>query len=258
MASRAQGDNRAEWGRQFRVTALMALVFAAGFSFQLAMGRSSFDAPLVVHAHALVFFGWVVLALMQSGLAASGRLDLHRRLGWLAAAWLLAMLVTGPLVTVNAVRMARSPFFFQPQAFLLQDIATLLCFFGLTAAALGLRHDSGWHRRLHLCALACLLGPAFGRLLPMPFMAPLAFEAAALPGLLFPAWLAWRETRSEGRLHPAWIPGLVVLPLTLALAQGLAHSALGDRLYAAAVAGSPGAARPGLSYPPPPLPPPGA
>lgn len=252
MATRAERDDRSAWARQARMTAAMALVFAAGFSFQLAMGRSSFEAPPVVHAHALIFFGWVVLALVQSGLAASGRLDLHRRLGWLGAAWLLAMLVVGPAVTVNAVRMARSPFFFQPQAFLFDDVASLLCFFALTAAALWMRHDSGWHRRLHFCALACLMGPAFGRLLPLPLLIPHAFVAAALPGLLFPAWLAWREAREDGRLHPAWVVGLVALPLALLLAQVLSHSALGDRLYAAAVAGSPGAARPGLVFPPSP------
>jgi len=252
MATLVGHDDRLAWVRQARLTALMALVFAAGFSFQLAMGRSSFDAPAIVHAHALVFFGWVVLALVQSGLAASGRLHLHRRLGWLGAAWLLAMLLVGPAVTLNAVRMERSPFFFQPQPFLFDDIATLLCFLVLTAAALAMRHDSGWHRRLHFAALACLMGPAFGRLLPMPLLVPHAFLAAALPGLLFPAWLAWRETREDGRLHPAWIIGLVALPLALLMAQLLAHSALGDRLYAAAVAGSPGAARPGMAFPPPP------
>lgn len=34
---------------------VMALVVVAGFSLQLAMGRSSFEAPLLVHAHAVVF-----------------------------------------------------------------------------------------------------------------------------------------------------------------------------------------------------------
>jgi hypothetical protein len=42
------------------------------------------------------------------------------------------------------------------------------------------------------------------------------------------------------------------LLLTLALAWGIGHSALGAALYDAVVAGTPGAAFPGLAYPPPP------
>lgn len=245
-------DSQASWRRQAWFTAAMALTFAAGFSFQLAMGRSSFDAPAIVHAHALIFFGWVVLALVQSGLAATGRLDIHRRLGWVALPWILAMLATGTAVTFNAVRSGRAPFFFQPQAFIIEDVALLACFLLLTIAALALRRAPGWHRRLHFAALACLLGPAFGRLLPMPLLMPWSFEIASLAGLVFPLGLALVEWRADGRLHPAWLVGIPALPVTLALALALVHSPAGDAIHAAAVAGSPAASRPGLAYPPPP------
>ena len=36
----------------------MAATIAAGFSFQLAMGRSSFGAPPLIHVHAIAFMGW--------------------------------------------------------------------------------------------------------------------------------------------------------------------------------------------------------
>ena len=45
---------------------VMALVLVAGFSVQLAMGRSSFSAPPLVHAHAVVFMGWVAIYLLQN------------------------------------------------------------------------------------------------------------------------------------------------------------------------------------------------
>ena len=51
----------------------------AGFSLQLAMGRSTFAAPLRVHVHAVLFMGWVAIMLTQSQLAMRGPLALHRR-----------------------------------------------------------------------------------------------------------------------------------------------------------------------------------
>jgi hypothetical protein len=62
-----------------RAAILMTLVVVAGFSLQLGMGRSSFSAPLLVHAHAVVFMGWVVIYLLQNVSVATGRMTLHRR-----------------------------------------------------------------------------------------------------------------------------------------------------------------------------------
>ena len=48
---------------------VMALVVAAGFSTQLAMGRSTFASPLRVHFHAVAFMGWVALFRCPTGIA---------------------------------------------------------------------------------------------------------------------------------------------------------------------------------------------
>lgn len=45
---------------------IMALVIVAGFSMQLAMGRSTFRAPAMVHVHALTFFGWTGFYLLRN------------------------------------------------------------------------------------------------------------------------------------------------------------------------------------------------
>lgn len=127
----------------------MAAVIFAGFSLQLGMGRSTFSSPLLVHAHAVVFMGWVLLFVLQSFFAATGRTGLHRSLGWIATAWMVAMLVLGCMVTVAMARRGHVPFFFRPLHFLIFDPGSLFTFAGLTTAAIIMRRKTEWHRRLH-------------------------------------------------------------------------------------------------------------
>ena len=242
------GDERFFLGGAIAMTAIVV----AGFSTQLAMGRSSFVAPPLVHAHATVFMGWVVIYLSQNILIATGRTTLHRRLGWIAAAWMVPMLGLGLAVTLAMVRRGQVPYFFRPVEFLILDPLSLLAFIGLTAAAIGLRGRTDWHRRLHFCAMAVLLGPAFGRLLPMPLLAPWAFEATVAACALLPIVGAISDQRRTGRVHPAWAVGLAVLVGYGLLTEMLTHSPLGAAIYEVATAGTPGAAIPSLDFPPPP------
>lgn len=235
-----------------RAAVAMAVVVATGFSFQLAMGRSTFAAPLLVHAHAVVFMGWVTLYLMQTALATTGNIALHRRLGWLGAIWVVPMIVLGMMVTVSMARRGQVPFFFQPLHFLVFDPVTILAFAGLTAAAIRLRRQTDWHRRLHFCGMAMLLGPAFGRLLPMPLLVPWAYEAVFAATLIFPVIGVASDIRRSGRAHPAWRWGIGTMAATLALTELITYSPAGNAVYRAVTAGSPGASVPALEFPPPP------
>lgn len=233
----------------------MALTVVLGFSVQLAMGRSSFGAPLRVHVHAVLFMGWVAIFLAQSLFATRGPMQLHRKLGWIAMGWMVLMLGAAMVVIVAMARNGTVPFFFLPQHFLLADPFILLGFMGLTAGAVVMRHRTDWHARLHMGGMAILTGPAFGRLLPMPLLVPYAFEIAGIGSALFLLAGMIRDMRRLGKVHPAWWIGLGVLVGTLALARVLAFSPFGDSVYNAAVAGYPGASVPGLEYgAPPPMP----
>jgi len=235
----------------FILSCAMAFVLLAAFGFHFAMGRSSFASPVVVHVHAVLAMGWLGIYVLQNWLVASGNVAAHRKLGWIAALWVPAMLVVGVATTVNAVQMGRVPFFFMPQRFLFGDPLTLLCFGALTAAALVMRRRTDWHRRLHLCAMAALMGPGFGRLLPMPFMGYYAFEIAAALGIIFPAIAIAREARA-GAVHPAWKFGVGALPVILLASLAFGQSAFGGSVYASVVAGTPGEAIGGLEYGAPP------
>ena len=231
---------------------LMAVLIVAGFTFQLAMGRSTFASPLRVHAHAILFMGWVAIYLLQNIFVATGRIDLHRRLGWFAALWMVAMVVSGFVVTVAMVRNGLVPFFFQPLQFVIFDPVTVIAFGGLTVAAILLRRRTEWHRRLHFCGMSLLLAPAFGRLLPLPLLQPWAWEAAFVASLLFPVVGARIDMKRRGSVHPAWIWGIGVTIGAFLVTQAITYSPVGISIYLAVTEGSPGAAVPPLEFAPPP------
>ncbi|MDZ4370254.1 MAG: hypothetical protein U1C74_02375 [Phenylobacterium sp.] len=249
IAGRLSSSGRRDDGFFLGGAIAMTLVLVAGFSLQLAMGRSSFSAPLFVHAHAVVFMGWVGIYLLQNVFVATGQMALHRRLGWIAAGWVVLMLVTGCVVTIAIVQRGAVPFFFRPLHFLVFDPLSLFAFAGLTAAAIRMRRQTDWHRRLHFCAMAMLLGPGFGRLLPMPLLAPWAWEATLVACLVFPVAGMIADLRRAGRIHPAWFWGVGTLIGSALLIEILTYSPVGGALYSAATAGTPGAAVAPLDFP---------
>ena len=231
---------------------IMAIIIAAAFSIQLWMGRSTFASPVRVHVHAVLFMGWVAIYLMQNSLVAVGRIDLHRKLGWVAAGWMVAMVVSGLVVTVAVVRSGTVPFFIQPLHYLIFDPVAVATFAGLTTAAILLRRRTEWHRRLHFCGMTILIGPAFGRLLPMPLLQPWAWEAAFAVALLFPIAGVRADIKRGGRVHPAWRWGIGAIIGSFALTQAVTYSRVGTAIYDAVTEGSPGAAVPPLEFQPPP------
>lgn len=238
----------------FLVSAIvMTLTIVAGFSLQFAAGRSSFSAPPLVHAHALVFMGWVAIYLLQNVLATSGGLRLHRRLGWLASLWMVPMLILGCAVTLALVRAGRVPFFFTPLQFIALDIFSLFAFIGLMIAGIINRRRTAWHRRLNFCAMALLLGPGVGRLLPLPLLIPYAFEATVVAVILFPIAGMIADVRRSGKIHPAWQWGMAVILGHAAVTEAFTHTDIGVPLYRVITAGTPGAGVAPNDLPPSPL-----
>jgi hypothetical protein len=237
----------------FRTLAIaMALTIVAGFSLNFAMGRSTFAARPLVHLHGLAFMGWVALFVTQAWLATRGPIALHRKLGWVGAGWIAVLIGMGIWITVDRVMLGTAPFFFRPQYFLIANPLGVFCFALLAWGAIRMRKQTDWHMRLHICAMAAIIGPAFGRLLPMPLLIPHAYDIAVLAGLVFPLVGMIRDWRRDGRVHPAWWAGVLAILATLPLAHLIAYSPVGDAIYGAVTAGHPGANVPGLEFAPPP------
>lgn len=229
----------------------MASVIVAGFSLNLAMGRSSFAVPLPYHVHAVIFMGWVALFLAQHVTASTGNWALHRSLGKLAYVWIPAMVLAGCTIMIVVARRNGGPFFFDMNEFLVSNLMLLLCFGGLALWALRRQRYHGWHRRLMLVAMAILTGPGYGRLLPTPLLMPYAWTALFLVTLILPAIAMVADKRKLGRVHPAYWWGMGIYVATFAGSMLLAYSPIGYAVTEWVVAGTPGAQRPMEAFLPP-------
>lgn len=254
MATREGAANHLGRDDRFflKMAIAMALTIVAGFSLQLAMGRSTFAAPAALHVHAVIFFGWTLLYVAQNYFVARGVMRVHRPLGWIAAGWAAAMVIVGIHTTVAMVQRGSAPFFFQPAFFLIMNSLSVLGFAGLTAAGIALRRRTEWHRRLLLCGTALLTGPAFGRLLPMPLMIPSSDWAVFAAILIFPVIGVMADRRRRGSVHPAWGWGIGVIAALQLATHAIAFSAPGLALYSAVTKGHPGEAVAPFDFPPPP------
>jgi hypothetical protein len=197
---------------------VMAVVIAAtvigGFgSFAMRGMIDAGRAPIWVHLHGAVFMAWTLLFVAQNALIARGSLALHRRMGWVAVGLACAMVPLGLLTAVMAVRLGRVPSFFTGPIFLSLSALELLAFTALLVAAIRLRRQTEWHRRLMLFAMIAIIGPAFGRLLPMPLLGDKGGLAVLGSQLLFVAAIIIHDMATQRRVHPAalWGTGVIIV-----------------------------------------------
>ncbi len=179
-----------------------------GFSttFITPLMKGDFEAPSIVYVHGALFFSWLLLLLYQAELVRARRIAAHRRSGWVGAAMAIAMAVSGGAVGVWATRRdlagglgdaARGQF--------VNILIEMGVFLGLVVAAVVLRRNRGWHKRLLLLATISILGPAWLRFrhflpgVPNPFV---TFSLIADSVLLIAVGHDLVTTR---RIHSAYV-----------------------------------------------------
>ena len=228
----------------FTMACVMAVTIFAGFLHNLIVGRSNFGEPWVVHLHAAVMISWIALYLAQNYLVFSDNVALHRRLGWLAAILLPAVVAMGFVITRWSLQSKGGPPFFAENEFLFGDLFAACTVGGLVLWAVTVRRNTGWHRRLMFCAFAILTVPGLGRLIPNMLLIPYAWWAGVLAAALFPVIGMLADKRRYGRVHPAWFWGLGLFLGVQAIGTVAAYSAPGLQLTRWVIAGTPGAQRP--------------
>jgi uncharacterized membrane protein YozB (DUF420 family) len=226
------------YGRFYLIMSLaMAAVFVAGFTTTVPGDFAPTPGlPLLLHVHGAVFTCWVLLFVAQPAFVARGSLALHRKVGMLGAWLAAAMVIMGLAATVFAIRVDRVPPFFPPAIFLVMNTIGILVFGGLVAGGVALRRNADWHKRLMLCATVSILGPGFGRALPMADFGPAAplimFGAIALFAFAGPVM----DLIVRKRIHPAYFWGVGAILISMVLIGPLAMSPLGQAALRAVLA----------------------
>lgn len=165
----------------------------------------------LIQTHALVFSAWMLLFIAQNTLVATGRTNIHRRLGILGAVLVPAMTVLGILTAIRGAKDGWNPGgpFADSQAFMVVGFGDILVFLCFAAAGLYYRHRPAIHKRLMLLAtVGGLMWPAITR---MPYVAG---RPALMFGLLAALVLAPAvyDRLSYSRFHPVSLwGGLLVL-----------------------------------------------
>jgi len=198
--------------------ALLVLTWAGivgGFGLDVIdhVRHSTRAYPMIVHVHALLFTGWLVLLTVQMMLVRGRRLDLHRRLG-LAMAWLIPVMVVVALATAWTVqRQVAAVHGPHGTQFISINLTDMLGFATLAGAAIFLRRDPPAHKRLMLLSLFYLSTAGFARLWLLT-IGPAGkenfwdfFVAYNLGGDVPVVLLGAYDLATRGRLHPAYVAG---------------------------------------------------
>ncbi len=187
--------------------------------------------PPILHVHAVVMGSYMLFLLTQTWLVATGRCELHRRIGPYGAMLAAALVVVGFILAPTMYRqvwfaLQAAP----PEAkgqlsalnLWMDNILLLQIRIGIVFAiliALGVRArraDSGFHKRMMIIAPATALPAAFDRMTWIPTTMP---ESPLGPDLYVLFALAplfvWDVIRNQ-RIHRAyWVFLAVALPFTV-------------------------------------------
>ena len=196
--------------RVYTWAALVALlVLFAGFAPTYYL-KGVYGAPelsTLKHVHGLVMTAWFVFFFVQVRLVATGRTQVHRKLGVAGLVLAAIVVAVGTATAIASARSGSAPIGVPPLVFLVMPLGEMVVFAALFAAAIAMRKTSPYHKRLMLLASISMLTPAMARL-PFDFIrtgGPPAFFA--LTDLVILACIAF-DTAKNRRLHPAFAAGL--------------------------------------------------
>jgi len=213
------------------MSVLLALVVLIGFARTYFLAGLFHARPLpspIVHIHAAVFTSWIALLVLQTSLAASGRADIHRRLGVAGLVLAPGIVTLGILVANEMLRRLWAVPGFDAGAIYAVALSEVLGFAVPVTLAFRLRRNPAFHKRLVLIGTIAMMTAGFGRW-PVHFLLhkPLPAMMATFGLLLL---LALYDLLALRRLHLATaLGGLWVVFIELT-AVAVGHTAVWQSL----------------------------
>jgi hypothetical protein len=215
MEATVENRRRVRPDRWFFVSfaCLAALVVAYGFSHTVSgnLLRAAIARPPILWAHAFVFFGWIVLFIVQTTLIRTRHVRWHRTLGGAGMLMGAAMPVIGVATSLQMARFDLDHGIYdaaESAAFLSIPFNDMTFFTGALAAAFWWRRCPEVHRRMMVLATCLLTAAAFAR---FPFITITALKWYAGVDTLLALAVAW-DIWDRGRLHRAYT---ISLPLVV-------------------------------------------
>ncbi len=191
----------------------IALVVFAGFAPTYYL-KYQFNGPplsLLKMVHGAAFTAWIALLVTQTGLIASNRRDLHRKLGVVGAGLAVLMVVLGTTLAVDALRRGFAPPGApSPIAFFAVPIADMVCFTVLVSLGVLNRKRMDYHKRFMLLATAAIIDAAVARI-QLNVIQRAALPMSFLVVDLFILVVVLYDLATKRRVHRATIWGGIII-----------------------------------------------
>jgi tryptophan-rich sensory protein len=192
----------------FVMSLLVAVVVVYGFSHTMGANliHPTVPRPRLLYFHAVIFFGWLVFFIVQSGLVRTRNVRLHRTLGWFGVALGITILVLGVSTAITMTRFKIAELHSTTAAMdMIIPMWDMIAFAVTFTLAIYWRKRPEYHRRMMLVATCVLTAAGFGRY-PIGLAYNYFYGGVDLLILLGVA----RDLMVNRRVHPVY---LYVLPL---------------------------------------------
>jgi hypothetical protein len=197
------------------LSGIIATIAFSGFwvTYFGPLTRGAFDHPALIHVHAAVFVGWLVLFATQAVLAASGRLRAHLAVGRFGIYYGVLLVFVGVWTAIS-----RGAYHLRTggpgEGLLFVALLDMAIFAPLFAAAIVYRRKPQVHKRLMVVAATMLLIAAVGRFwfLPAPPLDLMISTGIWFSPVLIAMAHDWMTTR---RVHPVYMLGLAAFLVRL-------------------------------------------
>jgi hypothetical protein len=220
---------------------LLLATSVGGFmaSYLRPVAAGNFVGPTVVHLHAAVAFAWMLLFVVQTALAAAGRMTNHQSFGMFGIALATAMVFSGLMIATKNMSVGIAGGHEEgARMFAVFPVTITLLFGGFFAAAIANINRPDVHKRLMLVAAIMTMPPAAGRVLgrfalegdlPRQIVGatPATLTGATIASLAADVFLLLAiayDWRTRGRPHPAYLVSLVVVLAVQGLRLPLAET----------------------------------